>query len=763
MHLLREWLHRLWATFRPARRDDDLEEELRLHLELVAEEARRRGHDPREAVRIAQLETGGRAQTMEALRDQRGLRWLDDVARDVSCGLRTLKRRPGLTAAAVVSLALGIGANTGIFSLADQALLRSLPVREPQRLVLLQWRGDSLSTTYGEGINLLSYPLCRELAEQDRIFDGVFCRTSAGVNVSAGQQYEPARAELVSGSYFSVLGVQPELGRLIDTSDDVRPGEHPVVVLSFDYWQNSFAGAADAVGRSVWLNNHPMTVIGVAASGFRGTDPGEPAALWIPAVMAREATPEFNRVLDRRTLWLHVFGRLNRGVTVQAANTGLQPWFSSRLEAETRREEFSRITSEERREFLASTIEVESAPRGWSNVRRSLAQPLWLLLAGTTLLLLLACLNVASLLLARGAERTQELTTRMALGASQGRVARQLIVESLLIALAGGLLGLALAPAVSRVLLAFLPEGASLTATVDYRMLLFTFAVSIVAGALCGVAPALQAHRRPLAASINGRLTAGRATVRFRKALVGAQLALTLVLLAGAGLFVQTLTRLYAQDRGFDSDSLVMFRVDPAGTGRTASEAPGVMRALLLTLQGAPGVERVAIANNALLSGGSPSRNFTVDAERRLVARFVPIMRISEGFFATIGVRVLAGHEFDEHDTLGIDETGIRSVIVNASFANRYFGDANPVGRRVGLGDRPGTAMDIEIVGVVDDFSRRFLRDDQRPDHVFIPFAQAGEAAGDGSFYVKVRGDPAAALTSLRSAVAQVDEKLPLT
>ena len=382
---------------------------------------------------------------------------------------------------------------------------------------------------------------------------------------------------------------------------------------------------------------------------------------------------------------------------------------------------------------------------------------------GTLLLLLLACLNVASLLLARGAERTQELTTRMALGASNGRIARQLIVESLLIALTGGLLGLAAAAAVSRAVLLFLPEGANLTPAFDHRVFLFSMAASVVAGVLCGLAPALQARRRPLAPSINMRGTPGGTAARSRKLIVGAQLALTLVLLAGAGLFVQTLTRLYAKDRGFDSRSLLMFRADPARTGYSDSDAPRVMRDLLRTLREAPGMERVALANNSLLGGLGPARSLTVGSDRRAIALSVPTMRVSEDFFSTTGVRVIAGREFDDHDTRDAGQTGIRSIIVNESFARRYFGTRSPVGEHVGLGRQPETATDIEIVGVVNDFSRRFLRDDQRPDHVFIPFAQSGSDAGDGTFYVRAQGEPESAMASIRSAVADVDARLPLT
>jgi predicted permease len=763
MRILREWMHRIGATLRPNRRDDDLAEELRLHMELAAEDAGRRGHDPGEAARIARMTAGGSPQAMDALRDQRGMPWLEDAARDVSYGLRTLKRNPGFAATAILSLALGIGANAGIFSLVDQVLLRLLPVNDPQRLVLLDWKGSALSAQFGHS-DLLSYPLCRDLQEQRQFFDGVFCRAPATVNVSTGHQYETVGAEMVSGSYFSVLGVRAERGRLIGPSDDVHAGEHPFVVLSYDYWRKAFGGADEAIGREVFINGRPMTVIGVAAAGFRGIDIGEPAGLWVPAMMARQATLELDRVLDRRMAWVNVIGRLKSDVTIEHAKAGLQSWFKATLDAETRHESFPSVTASQRDEFLASTIDVRPAAQGWSTLRAGLADPLWALMIGTTLLLMLACLNVASLLLARGAERSQELTTRMALGATHGRVARQLIVETLLIALAGGALGILAAPVVSRVLLQFVPEGVNLTPTLDHRILLYAIVASIMAGMLCGLAPAMQAARRPLVTSINGRSTATGTSVRFRKAIVIAQLAVTLVLLAGAGLFVQTLTRLHAKDRGFDSSTLLMFRGDPAGIGYSEADAPRVMRDVLQKLREAPGVERVSVANNSLLAGLGPSRVLTIESDRRIVTpRAVPMMRVGPDFFSTLGARILAGREFEERDTLGLEKTGVRSVIVNESFVRRYFGSDNPVGRRVGEGTQPDTETNIEIVGVVNDFSRRFLRDDANPEHIFIPFGQTGELAGDGTFYVRVRGDPESAFATIHAAIAEVDPRLPLS
>jgi predicted permease len=338
------------------------------------------------------------------LRGQWIWRWLEDCRRDVRHGVRRLVRMPTFTLTAVLSLALGIGANAAIFSLVDQVLLRALPVRDPHRLVLIDWRGNALADGWGSG-NLMSYPMCRDLHAQTQFFEGVFCRHPTTVNLSAGGEHQPVLAEIVSGTYFPVLGVRPYLGRLIAESDDLQRDAHPVVVIAHDYWANALGSATDIVGRKVLVNNHPMTVIGVAEPGFSGMDVGEGAALWIPATMKRQVTPGWDRLFDRRARWMHVFGRLKSGVTAESAKVGLQPWFKSVLESDRQLESFPRTTPEQLRSFLASSLDVTPASRGRLNMRRAMEAPLWILLAGTSLLVLLACSNVASLLLARGAAR----------------------------------------------------------------------------------------------------------------------------------------------------------------------------------------------------------------------------------------------------------------------------------------------------------------------------------------------------------------------
>jgi predicted permease len=743
--------------FRRNRLEHDLARELHDHLERRADALRKSGLSESEARRQAAIEFGGVAQSQEEVRETWFWRWLDIALADLRYAARTLRHAPGFTAAAVLSLALGIGANAAIFSLVDQALLRLLPVEAPDRLVLLDWKGNQIGSAWGS-TNLLSYPLCVDLKQQVRFFEGVFCRHPTNVYLSTGQQARSVRSEIVSGSYFSVLRVRPALGRLIDETDDQRPGAHPVVAISHDYWMNQLGGAPDVVGRKVLINNHPMTVIGVAAAGFRGVDVGYVPAVWIPIMMKRQATPEFDELFNRRALWTHVFARLQPGVTVEQAKAGLQPWFKSMLDEDSRSEGFPRVNEQQRRNFLASTIDVLPAARGRSDLRAYLDRPLWVLMAGTSLLLLLACINVAGLFLARGVARTREVTTRLALGASRSRIAVQLLADGILVAVAGGLLGLLLAPTVSQFLLSFLPaDGAiDMSATLDRRAFLFALLVSLLTGALCGIAPGLRAGRLPLIASLKERANISGG-VRLRKALVAAQMAFTLILLSGAGLFVQTLARLQSKGPGFETGSLLMFRVDPPGAGYSDANATQLMRALLPKLQNLPGVESAALANSQVLSGGTSASSMTIQHEERVTTnRTVPYLRVSPNFFNTLGIRLVAGRDFSERD-IGPGDT-YRSVIVNESFARKYFGSRNPLGYRLGWGNRPGVVTDIEVIGVVSDFTRRNLRDDI--EQAYFPFWQ--RLTTDGAYYLKVRGKPESAFASIRAAVAELDTALPV-
>ena len=747
---------------RRARLENDLDRELRYHFDRRVEELRAEGRSEDGARKQAAIEMGGIEQVEEDVRETWTWRWLEDAVRDVRYAARSLRRSPGFTATAVLSLAIGIGASAALFSLVDQVLFRLLPVREPERLVLIDWKGSALSDNRGS-FNLMSYPICRDLQRQDGLFEGVFCRSAQMVDLAtaAGERAEPVRAEIVSGTYFPVLGVSAARGRLLEEGDDGEPGAHPVVVLSHAYWLQALGGAPDVVGRRVLVNNFPMTVIGVASAPFRGIDIGEVPALWIPAAMKRQATPGWDQLLDRRARWMQVFGRLRPGLTAVEAQAGLQPWFKSMLDEDTRREGFPRVSAEQRAQFLASTLVVTPAGHGHSPLRRQIDRPLQVLMAGTLLLLLLASLNVASLFLARGAARGREIRTRLALGASRRRILSLMLADSLWIALLGGALGLLVAPLVSRGLISFLPTeagGVNLSSRMDGRVFAFAFVVSVMTGVLCGLAPAWRAARVPLVDWLRER-TGAAGGVRLRKVLVVGQLAFALVLLVGAGLFVQTLTRLVAQGPGFPTSGMVSFDLNPLRAGYAAADASRAVRSALAEVRSLPEVESVSVAGVNLLSGGSWNNPMTVQADRRFVTdHLIHLGAVSPGFFRTLGTAVIAGRDFDERDAGPFSEDGgARSAIVNEAFARRYFGSASPLGHRIGFGDRPDAKTDIEIVGVVRDFAYRNLR--ERSEQAFFPI---GGDAPAGMFYVRVRGTPAAALASIRTAVGRVDPILPL-
>ena len=608
----------------------------------------------------------------------------------------------------------------------------------------------------------MSYPICRDLQLHDRIFEGVLCRAATTVTLSMGGEHKPVAAEIVSGTYFSVLGVGPALGRVLAKDDDETPGASAVVVLSHEFWRTQLAGASDVVGRKVLINHYPMTVVGVAAPTFRGIDVGEVPSLWIPASMSAQAIPGFDGLLNRRARWMQVLGRLRPGVTLAQAQAGLQPWFKAMLVEDMRRPEFPKVTAERRERFLASTLELVPAPQGHSSLRRRLSQPLWVLFVATGILLGLACLNVAGLFLARGLARDREISTRLALGASRGRIGRQLLADSVLFALAGGVLGVALAPAAMDVLIAFLPRDTATTAlrsSIDARLTLFAFVVSVAAGILSGFAPALHAGRKSLVSSLRERGST-RGGVRLRKVIVSAQIALSLVLVIGAVLFARTLTGLLAKGPGFDTSSLVSFGVDPLRSGYSPSEASRLTRGIQDAIRASASTQASAAARFPLLTGGSWNNPVTIQTDRRIATDgIVNLNAITPGFFATLGIRVVSGRDFDERDARPAGDAGARAAIVNEAFVKRYLAGHNPLGALICQGAGPDAQPTIEIVGVVADFSYRGLR--EQSEQAYFPLLEGRDAGSQ--FYVKVRGTPEQAAQSIRSIVHTADPALPIT
>ena len=751
---------RLLNWFRRRRLEDGLDRELRYHFDRRVADFVAAGLSEGEARRRAALEIGGITQVQEEVRDVWLTRWLRDFLYDLRFSARSHLRAPAFTATAVLSLALGIGATTAIYSLVDQVVLHALPVREPERLVLVDWKGDSGGGGFGT-YNLMSYPLCRDLQAQERFFEGVLCRAATTVNLSTGGEPAPAAAEIVSGTYFAVLGVGPALGRVLRTDDDGTPGTNPVVVLAHDFWQSRLAGDPGVVGRTILVNQHPMTVVGVAPANFRGVDVGQVPALWIPASMSAQALPGFDDMLDRRTRWMQVLGRLRQGVTLAEARTGLQPWFKSMLAEDTRRPGFPAMTPERRGRFLASTLALTPAPQGHSPLRRSLSQPLWVLFAVTALLLALACLNVAGLFLARGSARQREISTRLALGASRRRIGRQLLADSVLIAMLGGLLGVVLAPIAMRTLIAFLPRDVAdnaLRATVDSRLLLFALLATMAAGLLSGIAPALHAGRKSLVSALRDRSGGVFGGAPLRKIIVTAQIALSLVLVIGAVLFLRTLTGLLAKGPGFATAKLVSFNLDPRRNGYSAADTSRLLRHIYEDVRVSPAVQTAAMVRFPFLIGGSWSNPMTIQAGGRIATdRDVHLNAVSPGFFTAMGIRLVSGRDFDRQDFKHSGDKDYRSAIVNEAFVRRYLGGRSPLGLRICQGAGPDAQPTVEIVGVVEDFSYRGLREES--EQAYFPVFDDG----GGQFYVRARGGPDEAFAAIRSIVHKADPALPVT
>ena len=763
-------MKRILNWFRLRRLESDLDRELQYHIGRRVTDLIHSGLPEPEARRRAALELGGTTKVREEVRDIWLTRWLRDFVHDLRFSARSILRSPSFSATAVLSLALGIGATTALYSLIDQIVLRALPVEHPERLVLIDWIGFQNAETFGTH-NLMSYPICLDLQQQKQFFDGVFCRAATTINFSTGGEPRLTAAELVSGTYFSVLGVSPALGRLLTIDDDQVPGSSPVVVLSYDFWKNQFGGTQDIVGRKVLVNQHPMTIVGVAAPAFHGIDVGETPSVWIPAVMSAQSIPGFKTMLDRRTRWMQILGRLKQNVSLERAKTGLQPWFKSMLDEDTRRTNISRASPEQRRRFLASTLALTPAPQGHSVLRHDFSQPLWVLFVATAVLLALACLNVAGLFLARGSARHREISTRLALGASRGRIGRQLLTDSLLLAITGGLLGVAIAPIAVRALIAFLPHNTAATdlqANIDMRLLLFAFLVSLLTGFLAGGAPALQAGRKSLDSALRERGGTPSGGLALRRAIVTAQIAFTLILVIAAGLFVRTLSGLLLKGPGFDTSSLISFGIKPDLNGYSGAEESRLIRRITEGLRDSSNIQASSIALVQLLLGGAWSNSLTIQAQERYVTdREIEINAVTPGFFATLGARIVAGRDFNEHDALNVEaphqslpvsESGQRAVIVNEAFVKRYFGGRNPLGARVAMGASPGAKPDSEIVGVVENISYTNVR--EQSEQAYFPI---GTELSGSNFYLRFRGTPESAFRSIRAILRNADPTLPIS
>jgi len=685
---------------------------------------------------------------------------MGNFVQDLRYAFRTLCKAPLFTSVAVLSLALGIGANTAIFTLVNQLILQLLPVRDPEQLVLLTARGSHYGSNTGG--NALSYPMYQDFRDKNQVFQGMFCRFGNAFSLTYEGRTELVSGELVSGNYFPVLGVGAALGRVFNAQDDLIQGGHPIAVLSYGYWKTRFAADPAVVGRKIVLNGYPLTIVGVSRAGFDGVEPGSSPQIRVPMMMKHELT-QFYSLNDRRGRFAQVFGRLKPGVTLEHAKAGLQPLFHQILSMEVQEKAFSRATEHTRQQFLKMWMDVLPAAKGRSGLREQFSNPLLALMGIVALVLLIACSNVANLLIARATARQKEIAVRLALGAGRRRLIVQLLEESLLLSGIGGVLGIGLAIAIDRALIGFLPQGISpltLTATPDWRVLGFTLLISVFTGLLFGLAPAIQSTRPQLAGTLKDQAgsVVGGASVGLRKALVVAQVSLSLLLLIAAGLFIQSLKNLQGIHPGFETRNLLSFAVNPTLNGYKKERSFQFYRQLSERLSRTPGISSVTLAVMPLLDGNEWDSSVTVEGYAAKEGEWVdPHMQfVSPGYFQTLSVPVLLGRDFIDRDDKGTPPVGL----VNERFAKRYFAGRSPVGLHVGMGGNPGTKTDIEIVGVVKDTRYESLRDEV-PYELYRPYRQMDFVQGM-TVYARAQGDPADLFASMRRTVNELDSNVPI-
>jgi putative ABC transport system permease protein len=682
---------------------------------------------------------------------------------DISYALRQFRKSPLFTLIAVITLAVGIGASTAIFTLLDQALIRSLPVNHPEQLVRLRYTGESPGHTNnygGDDKDFFSYPMYRDLRDKNSVFSGLLANDEKYVGVQWNDRSELAEAELVSGNYFEVLGLQPALGRLLLPSDDV-PNGNPVVVLSSNYWKMKLGSNPDVIGKALLLNAHPFTIVGVVQPGFHSVVAGETPGLFVPASAKNIITPRWQDFEDRQSHWITIVGRLKPGESLQQAQAGLDPlWHAIRAEE---LKQFGYHSERTRRLFLdESHIQLLNSARGFSPLRDQIGTPLVILMGMVSLLVLMACVNISSLLLVRAAGRTREMAVRYAMGAGRWQIVRQLLLEGLLLGTVGGALGLLLAPVVGNVLVntAFTDPMSEIPLSThpDTRILLFNFAVAFTVSILFSLAPALRFLRPDLVATLKQQsATAAGSPLRFRRISVGAQIAVSLLLLIGAGLFVRTLKNLRAVDVGFVPDHMVTFDLNPRLAGYQAGQMQALNQRILENLAALPGVRAVAATDDPDLAGDDETGNVSIaGVKMNEDDQDFEEPSVTPVYFATLKTPLLAGRVFTDQDVLG----KAKVAVVNLSVAKRYFGSPqNAIGHSLSFGS--AGKFDTQIIGVVGDTKHHSVRDPVRMT-AYRAISQSPELNGI-TYLVRTWQQPADAETGIRAAMQQIDSKLALS
>ncbi|MGA3325749.1 MAG: ABC transporter permease [Terriglobia bacterium] len=766
------------------RKPSDFTAEIEAHLELETERLREQGLSEEEARTAARRAFGNVTQAQERFYESGRWLWWDHLVQDLRFGLRMLRKNPGFTAIAVLTLALGIGANTAIFSSIDAVMLRPLPVPHPQELVVFKWdarqwphtesfygysgcpiKASGLKEPAAEGCSF-SYPMFEQMQAEKDTFAAVFAFVPAsnlGVSIAGNPSF--ADGELVSGDFFPALGVRAAWGRVLGVSDEGATTP-PAVVLSYSYWKRQFGGSPSAVGKSIVVNGIPFTIVGITPPAFLGLDPGIVHDMWLPLSTEGRVVQHVRKVSDAASWWLMVGARLQPRVTIAQAQTAAQVIFT-------------RSVTSGGNPMLkpadAPHVELVSAAHGLATLRQNFGDALFLLMAAVGLVLLVACANVASLTLARTAAREKEFAMRFALGAERWRIIRQLLTESLIMAAAGGLLGLVFAYLGASALAAFLSSNwyspLEINVLPNWRVLGFTMAIAMLTGILFGLAPALRSTRINLAPALKESAASppGTALIGRRfgvgNVLVVAQVALSILVLVGASLLARTLINLATMDVGFDAHNLVIFSVQPESNGYKGERLASLTAELQRRLRAVPGATSVGYSGVPLLSGayGTQDIYFATEPDQ---PQQVDVLYVGPNFFETMRIPLLAGRTYDAHDfeyagekqanVVVVKQTRARRffVIVNHAFAGHFFGKQNPVGQLISL--EKGKSPGVEIVGVVGDTKYYSLRKAIEPT-LYFPMQPGG-----GTFEVRTASDPEALIPFIRGAVRSVDSNLPI-
>jgi predicted permease len=751
------WYRRFVNVLRPNRVSADIQRELEFHMVERADELMAGGMSEIDARREARRRFGNPGVQQERTRDADLLTWLESFGNDVRYAWRNLRASPGFALVAILSLGLGIGANTAIFSLLNAVVLRTLPVERPDELVHITFgeeRGSDGVILPGEpGASEFTNPIWEQIRDRQDVFTGAFAFGRTDFNLASGGEVRPARGNWVSGDYFSTLGVSPAAGRLLSRGDDVR-GCPPVAVLSYGFWQSEFGGSPSVVGKTVSLDRTPYQIVGVADRSFFGVNVGESIQVYVPLCRAP--------ALDSRSDWfVHIMARPKPGVSLRQAAARMAALAPIVFES-TVAEDWG---PSEKAQYREGKLAVVSGATGLSDVRREYRRALTVLMAAVAVVLLIACVNVANLLLSRATVRAREMAIRMAVGAGRRRIARQLLTESALLAGVGAAVGVVLARWGTSLLVGLLTRSTDsvfLDLGVDGRILAFTVTVAVATGMLFGLAPAWRATRvdPQTVLKANGRgVLEGHTRFTVGKALVIAQIALSLVLVVGAGLLLGSFRNLTTLDPGFTRNGVLLVGVDLANAGYSPAELNPVHDDLLRRFRALPGVRGAGAAELTPISGMGWNGHISVDGHVSTTsgANAVWFNQVSDGFFAAMGTQLIAGRDFDQRDR----PTTPPVAVVNETVARRLFPGTSPIGKyyRQAMHDRLDAP--VQIVGVVKDAKYRELREESQAT-VYLAMGQARRSSPFRQFELRTDGPVAALVPGVKRAVAEVNRSITI-